>query len=200
MNILITGGCGFVGSNIAIALKNNGNSVTCFDNLSRRGSEIILQRILKHECTFVHGDIRNPDDFLKLKKHYDIMIECSAEPSVLAGSNGADAYSLINNNLIGSIHCFEYCRMNKTAIIFLSTSRVYPYNKIESFKYEEFETRFEIGEHNSFISKNGLTDDFPLTGIRSLYGATKLAAEFLLQEYSCHKVSKINYYLVLFVF
>ncbi|MFO7145175.1 3-beta hydroxysteroid dehydrogenase, partial [Arthrospira sp. PCC 8006] len=65
MKILITGGCGFLGSNLAIYLKSQGHEITCFDNLVRRGSELILSRILEHECTFFHGDIRNAEDFEK---------------------------------------------------------------------------------------------------------------------------------------
>ena len=105
MNILITGGCGFVGSNLSIELKNQGNQVTCFDNLSRKGSELILQRILDHGCNFLHGDIRNSEDFINLEHDFDLMIECSAEPSVLYGSKGSDALYLISNNLIGFINC-----------------------------------------------------------------------------------------------
>jgi CDP-paratose 2-epimerase len=184
MNFLITGGCGFVGSNLAIALKHAGHSITCFDNLSRRGSELILQRLLDHECEFIHGDIRNADDFSKIKGHYDLMLECSAEPSALAGADGSDAYSLINNNLIGFINCIEYCRINYSAIIFFSTSRVYPYDKIGLLEYKELETRFEILAENQFVSNCGISVDFPLKGIRSLYGATKLAAEYILHEYA----------------
>jgi len=186
MNILITGGCGFVGSNLAITLRKQGQNIHCLDNLSRRGSEFNLQRILEYDCKFIHGDIRNSDDLDKMGANYDIMLECSAEPSVLAGSKGSDAYSLINNNLIGFINCVEYCRKNSIAVIFLSTSRVYPYNKIDSFTYEELDSRFEIKNNNPFISRKGITVDFPLKGIRSLYGATKLTAEYILQEYSAN--------------
>jgi len=184
MNILITGGCGFVGSNLSIELKNQGYQVTCFDNLSRRGSEIILPRILSHGCDFTHGDIRNREDFFRLNPDFDLMIECSAEPSVLSGSQGNDAYFMINNNLIGSINCFEYCRIYKIPIIFLSTSRVYPYDKLGSLQYYEEETRFEVVNDQDYVSSNGVSVDFPLSGIRSLYGATKLSAEFVLREYS----------------
>lgn len=184
MNILITGGCGFVGSNLAIELKNQGHQVTCLDNLSRRGSELILQRILEYGCNFVHGDIRNTEDFLKLKDDFDLMIECSAEPSVLSGAKGNEAYYLINNNLFGLVHCLEFCRIHQVPIIFLSTSRVYPYDRIDSLHYIEEETRFEVADNQEYVNQNGVSVDFPLNGIRSLYGATKLAAEFLLKEYS----------------
>jgi CDP-paratose 2-epimerase len=184
MNILITGGCGFVGSNLSIELKNQGHRVTCYDNLSRRGSELIMHRIMEHGCNFIHGDIRNTEDLLKLNNDFDLMIECSAEPSVLSGSKGDDAYYLVNNNLIGLINCLEYCRIHRVSIIFLSTSRVYPYDKLNSLQYNEEETRFEVSDNQEYVSKNGVSIDFPLYGIRSLYGATKLSAEFLLKEYS----------------
>lgn len=184
MNILITGGSGFVGSNLAIELQNQNHEVTCFDNLSRKGSELILQRILEYGCNFIHGDIRNSEDFLKLKDDFDLLIECSAEPSVLAGAEGNEAYYLINNNLFGFINCLEYCRIHRTPIIFLSTSRIYPYDKLGSLPYVEEDTRFEIADNQEYVSRSGVSIEFPLYGIRSLYGATKLAAEFLLKEYS----------------
>ncbi len=65
--IIITGGCGFIGSNLAVALKKDGFDVTCFDNLSRRGSEILARRIQDFGCFFVKGDIRNRIELSKLE-------------------------------------------------------------------------------------------------------------------------------------
>ena len=184
MNILITGGCGFIGSNLAVALKSDGHNVICFDNLSRRGSGVILQRILSNDCTFIHGDIRNREDFNRIKDDCEVMIECSAEPSVLADAQGEDAFFLIENNLFGAVNCFEYCRKRKMSVIFLSTSRVYPYNVLNGLKYEEKETRFAYNDEKVGISSKGIRVDFPLKGVRSLYGTTKLSGEYILQEYS----------------
>ena len=183
-NLLITGGCGFIGSNLAIGLLREGYSVTCFDNLSRRGTEYLLKRIQEHGCKFVFGDIRNVEDFGKLKERYDVLIECSAEPSVLVGSEGSEARYIINNNLVGSINCFEFAREKVMPVLFLSTSRVYPYSSINSYKFLEDETRYIPSENRQGISKKGVSVDFPLNGYRSLYGATKLASEYILQEYS----------------
>ena len=183
-NILITGGCGFIGSNLAIALKSDGHEITCFDNLSRKGSEILLNRIQEHGCKFIRGDVRYTDDFDQLEEQYDIMIECSAEPSVMVGAKGEDAKYLLDNNLIGSLNCFEFCRKKNIAIIFLSTSRVYPYDLINNLKFEELSTRYEYSDNVQGISKNGVSLECPLNGYRSLYGASKLASEFVLQEYS----------------
>jgi CDP-paratose 2-epimerase len=184
MNILITGGCGFIGSNLAVALKTEGHDVLCFDNLSRRGSEFILSRVLDYGCKFVHGDIRNQEDFNKIKQQCEIMIECSAEPSVLVGSQGSEAMFMVKNNLFGAANCFEYCRIHGNSIIFISTSRVYPYNVLNECQYTEKETRFEYADKKNGISINGVGIDISLQGYRSLYGATKLSGEFLLQEYS----------------
>ena len=89
MKILITGGAGFVGSALAIQIKTNYSTyeVICLDNLKRKGSELNLPRLAKVGATFVHGDIRNKEDFDALPI-VDFVIEASAEPSVLAGLNG----------------------------------------------------------------------------------------------------------------
>lgn len=184
MKILVTGGAGFIGSNLCVELSKDRNEVTCFDNLSRRGSEILLKRVLEHNCKYVHGDIRNAEDFNKLDSEYDVMIECSAEPSALVGTAGKDAFYVINVNLLGSVNCFEFCRSHKIAVIFLSTSRVYPYNVINSLKYKESHSRFLYQGNKVGISRSGIKKTFPLEGFRSLYGASKLSAEYILKEYS----------------
>jgi CDP-paratose 2-epimerase len=184
MDILVTGGCGFIGSSIAIALSDRGHRVTCFDNLMRRGSEILLGRIREHGCTYVHGDIRNPGDFDRVRDGQSLLIECSAEPSVLVGTKGHEALGLININLFGSVNCFEYARIHKMPVIFLSTSRVYPYDRLNELKLEQQETRFEYLGRDAGISFAGISVDYPLPGYRSMYGATKLSSELLLREYS----------------
>lgn len=182
-NILITGGCGFVGSNLAVWLSAQGHCVTAFDNLSRRGSEMLLRRILNQGVAFRHGDIRNPEDLERLAGDFSVMIECSAEPSVLVGTQGADARFMVNNNLVGSLNCFELARRRRMAVIFMSTSRVYPYDAINACSFRESATRFELAREQAGISMRGVASNFPLQGVRSLYGATKLASELILQEY-----------------
>ncbi len=186
MKILITGGAGFVGSSLCLALKRRYPSYTivAFDNLKRRGSEMNLPDLYEHHIEFVHGDIRNEED-LDAVDGFDIMIEASAEPSVLAGLNSNPNY-VIHNNLNGSIHCFNACLKHNAKLIFLSTSRVYPVERIENAHFIEEETRFSFSEKQNEpgISSLGISEDLNLMGYRSFYGTTKLASEYFIQEYA----------------
>jgi CDP-paratose 2-epimerase len=183
---LITGGAGFVGSNLSVALKEAFPSVavTAFDNLKRRGSELNLPRLRQHGIAFVHGDVRCREDIEQLSA-FDLLIDCSAEPSVQAGLD-ASPMPVIANNLIGTIHCMEAARRNDAALLFLSTSRVYPIATLNRLAFSEEETRFHWTGEESVpgFSVEGVAENFPLDGPRSLYGATKLASELLLQEYA----------------
>ena len=184
-SILITGGCGFVGSNLSILLKAAYplSRIIAFDNLKRRGSELNVSRLKTSGVEFIHGDIRNREDFEEIGK-VDFIIEAAAEPSVLAGINNTPEY-LVNTNLLGTINCLNYAVRHNAAVIFLSTSRVYPFALLDSLVYEEFATRYSFGSEQTIrgASINGITSDFPLVGARSLYGATKLASELLIIEY-----------------
>lgn len=185
--ILITGGAGFVGSNLAVLLKEKypSYSIICFDNLKRRGSELNLIKLKALDIEFIHGDIRDKSDFEQIKVPVDCVIDAAAEPSVLAGLDGNTDY-LIGTNLNGTINALNFCMKNKAKFIFLSTSRVYPIKAIESIEVVEAATRFEICATQQMpgINTNGISEMFPLAGARSLYGATKLASEMMVEEYN----------------
>jgi CDP-paratose 2-epimerase len=176
MRLTVTGGAGFVGSNVAcgLALRHPDWEVTALDSLKRRGSELTLQRLREAGVAFVHGDVRQPGDLEDVGR-FDALLECSAEPSVMAGLDGGRDF-VVHTNLLGAYHCFEAAARQNAHVIFLSTSRVYPISGLSALELREGETRFELdGE--------GIDESFPLAGARTLYGATKLAAELLLAEY-----------------
>jgi CDP-paratose 2-epimerase len=186
--LLITGGAGFVGTTLAIALKQRfpDARVLVMDNLHRRGSELNLARLARAGVQFVHGDIRSPEDLLALLPEAPgLLIECSAEASAQAGYGGSPEY-LIRTNLTGCFHCLELARRTRSDFIFISTSRVYPFEALNNLLFIEEETRFSLAPEQTVLgaSPAGISEAFPLEGARSLYGMTKLAAELMVEEYA----------------
>lgn len=183
--LLITGGAGFVGSNLAVSLaaRHPEWEIVALDNLYRRGSELNLPRLREAGVEFVRGDVREPEDLARVPR-ISALIECSAEPSVMSGVDGDTGY-LVHTNLTGAYNCLELARRDGAFVVFLSTSRVYPVQPQVDLKLEEAETRFEIAAEQALpgVSPAGISEDFPLEGARTLYGATKLAAELLIEEY-----------------
>jgi CDP-paratose 2-epimerase len=184
--MLITGGCGFVGSSLAIRLKREFPSckVKAFDNLRRRGSELAIARLGDAGVEFIHGDIRNREDFDSIGE-ISVLIEAAAEPSVLSGIDSTPDY-VLNTNLAGTINCLNFAMKNNAKFVFLSTSRVYPISSLNRIKYSEADLRFEISPRQEVagISVNGISEEFPLNGARSFYGASKLSSELIIQEYA----------------
>jgi len=175
MNILITGGCGFVGSNLAYYFKEAGHDVTCVDNLVRRGSEYNLPEFKQRSIRFVHGDIRCVEDFPK--PDFDFLLECSAQPSATGGYD--NPVFDFTNNTVGLMNCLEYCRKNDIALMFWSTNKVYCGDKINAIPRIEKETRYEWADYNG-VSENFSVDG----GDHSIYGLTKIQSDLAVQEYA----------------
>jgi CDP-paratose 2-epimerase len=185
-HVLVTGGSGFVGASLCCGLadRHPGWRITALDNLKRRGSELNLPRLKAHGVGFVHGDVRAQEDLLALDR-VDAIVECSAEPSALAGVDESPDY-LVQSNLVGAYHCLELARRDDAQVVFMSTSRVYPYRALDALAHTESATRFELDDAQALrgASGRGIAEDFPLEGPRTLYGATKLAAELLVTDYA----------------
>lgn len=183
--VLITGGAGFVGSNLAVALAERHPRwrLTALDNLHRKGSELNLPRLRSAGVEFIRGDVRDPDDLAEAGGP-ELIIECSAEPSVMSGVDGDSSY-LVHTNLTGAYNCLELARRSDAALIFLSTSRVYPLKALTGVGLRETDSRFELDDVQAApgVSAAGIAEDLPLAGARTLYGATKLAAELLIEEF-----------------
>ena len=124
MKILITGGCGFVGSNLAIFLKKKlkNSKIFSLDNLFRKGSKINQLRLKKNKIKNYRFDIINFKKIQNLKK-FDLIIDCCAEPAIEASKKDPDR--VFNTNLIGTFNILKKCAKDNSKIIFLSSSRVY---------------------------------------------------------------------------
>ncbi len=185
-SVLITGGAGFVGSSLAVRLRAfwPDISVTCVDNLHRRGSKLNLHRLAKAGVKFDRGDVRFPDTFKDSR--FDLMIDAAAEPSVMAGLGGGDTKYVVDTNLGGTLNVLEAARRYGAALLFISTSRVYPLASLRAIRLSNAASRFEISMRQSLpgITTKGISELFPLQGARTLYGATKYASEIVAGEYA----------------
>jgi CDP-paratose 2-epimerase len=186
MKILVTGGAGFIGSHLCLALREHlpGAVVTALDNLKRRGSELALPRLRQAGVAFLHGDVRVADD-IAAAGPVDLLVECSAEPSVHAGYGASPGY-VVQTNLVGLINCLEHLRRHGGDLIFLSSSRVYPVPGLRALPLARVGDRLVLKDRQAGAgwSDAGISEAFPLHGNRSLYGATKLAAELVIDEYA----------------
>lgn len=175
MRILITGGAGFVGANLAKHLKSKGNDVVVMDNLVRRGSELNLPAFKELGIRFIHGDVRNKEDFLHFNGIYDFIMETSAQPSACTGYNNPTFD--ITNNFNGLLNVLEFARLDNSKVIFWSTNKVYCGDKINALGAREGKTRFH--------SKNRIAEDFPIDGgDHSIYGLSKVCADLTCQEWA----------------
>tara|TARA_B100001741_G_scaffold307382_1_gene302146 strand:- start:1191 stop:2219 length:1029 start_codon:yes stop_codon:yes gene_type:complete len=183
MRILITGGCGFVGSNLAIYLKEkfNKSRISTLDNLCRKGSEINRKRLKFHNINNLKIDISNNKKILKLPK-YDLIIDCCAEAAVEVSKLNPD--KVIFTNLIGTYNIVKKCVKDKSKIIFLSSSRVYSIEAIKKI-IGKINLRNEI-KTNFLINEN-----FNTSGVKSLYGLSKLSSEEIIKEYNY--TNNLNY-------
>ena len=174
MKILITGGCGFVGSNIAIYLKNkiSNAKIDSLDNLSRKGSVVNYNRLKKHN---IKNYKYNIDDYKKIKKipKYNLIIDCCAEAAVEVSKIHIDR--VFNTNLVGTFNILKKCAQDRSNLIFLSSSRVYAIDSLKSLN-----KRIKKNIKKKFLINNKLTTK----GAKSIYGFTKFASEELIKEYS----------------
>jgi len=177
MKILITGGCGFIGSNLAIFLKKKGFSIFSLDNLSRNGSYLNYLRLKKEKIKNFKYNIASDKQIEKLPK-FNLIIDCCAEAAIEASrSSNSEARRVFETNLIGTFNILKKCNDDNSKIIFLSTSRVYSIKKLR-----DIATNYRFLQK---INKKKLIDTNYDTNLpKSLYGFTKKASENLIEEFN----------------
>ena len=80
--ILVTGGAGFIGSNLCEALLKKGNKVVCLDNFATAKRENLIELLKDSNFTLIEGDIRKLEDCLKATKDVDYVLHQAALGSV----------------------------------------------------------------------------------------------------------------------
>tara|TARA_B100001057_G_scaffold494129_1_gene590064 strand:+ start:83 stop:1108 length:1026 start_codon:yes stop_codon:yes gene_type:complete len=183
MKILITGGCGFVGSNIAIYLKKKMKKVKIYslDNLMRKGSVYNRNRLKKNNIKNFNINIEKYKKIKSLPK-FNLIIDCCAEPAIEASLKEPDR--VFNTNLIGTFNILKKCLKDNTNVIFLSSSRVYSIEKLRRMvKNLDIKKTLPI--------KKKINELFETNSASSLYGFTKISSEKLIKEF--FYVNKLKY-------
>lgn len=172
MKLLITGGCGFLGSNLAAHAIEQGIDLVVFDNLSRFGAVANLQWLQsKGSFKFVHGDIRNSNDVSRIVKELKPDAVYHLAGQVAMTTSIANTRMDFEVNALGSFNVLEAVRDHSpnACVLYSSTNKVY--GDLEQFNYEETPTRY------SCTSKpNGFDETVPLD-FHSPYGCSKGSAD-----------------------
>lgn len=179
MKLLITGGCGFLGSNLAAHAIEKGLDLVVFDNLYREGSLHNLTWLRgKGTFRFVHGDIRNQNDITRLIQDFrpDAIFHLAGQ--VAMTTSIANPRMDFEVNVVGTHNLLEAVRSFAplAAVVYSSTNKVY--GDLEQYVYRETETRFECIDR-----PNGFDEATPLE-FHSPYGCSKGAADQYMLDYA----------------
>jgi len=179
MKYLITGGCGFLGSNIASKILEQGDELIVFDSLYRFGSYQNKEWLeTQGEFIFIHGDIRNTNDVERMIQTHkpDVIYHLAGQVAMTTSIN--DPRMDMEVNVGGSFNLLNAVRLYspESAIIYSSTNKVY--GDLEQFTYRETDTRYEcIEKTNGFDESVGL--DF-----HSPYGTSKGSADQYMLDFA----------------
>lgn len=186
MKVILTGACGFAGSTLARELLAHSErlEIIGLDNLSRPGSELNRTLLARLGVQLRHLDIRSATDVDSLPAA-DFVIDAAANPSVLAGIDGAtNSRQVIEHNLIGTLNLLEFCKRQKAGFILLSTSRVYSIAALAAVPVEVSNEAFRPTDFSiPGLTRLGVDEEFSTTPPLSFYGTAKLASEQLALEY-----------------
>lgn len=176
---LITGGCGFVGSNVAARLLDDAENVLVFDNLSRHGTEANLEWLrgmgLQH---FVKGDTSHSDELNAVLESYrpDVIFHLAGQVAMTTSMN--DPRLDFNTNVLGSFNLLEGVRKfcPETAIVYSSSNKVY--GELQHVALIEEEKRYSAPAFPQGIDENA-----PLE-FQTPYGCSKGAADQYMLDYA----------------
>lgn len=185
MKLLITGGCGFLGSNLGAHAISQGIDLCAFDSLYRHGAQENLAWLRQQgSLDFVHGDIRNPNDVLRIVERLrpDAIFHLAGQ--VAMTTSIANPRMDFEVNVLGTLNLLEAVRQHVpgSTVIYSSTNKVY--GDLEQFQYEETPTRYRC------IDKPRGFDETTQLEFHSPYGCSKGAADQYLLDY--HRIFELR--------
>ena len=179
MKYLITGGCGFLGSNIASKILEQGGDLVVFDSLYRFGSYQNLEWLkTQGKFQFIHGDIRNTNDVERTIKVHKPDVIYHLAGQVAMTTSISDPRMDMEVNIGGSFNLLNAVRLYSpdSSIIYSSTNKVY--GDLEQFTYKETDTRYSCVE-----KPNGFDESVSLD-FHSPYGTSKGSADQYMLDFA----------------
>jgi CDP-paratose 2-epimerase len=190
-NLLVTGSCGLIGSEVCCFFARMGFEVAGIDNNYRAhffgpegDTSWSLERLRREIPGYRHHaiDIRDRDAVLAVMAEWrpGLIVHTAAQPS---HDRAADIPFLdFEVNALGTLHMLEAARRYapESPFVHMSTNKVYG-DRPNSIPLVELETRWEYGDA---AFENGIAEDFPIDqSTHSVFGASKVAADVMTQEY-----------------
>jgi len=177
--ILITGGAGFVGINLADHFISRGHHVLVLDNFYRAGSRDNLRWLegrFGDGFELIEADVRDPGTLQHACKGTDAVFHLAGQTAVT--TSVADPRADFEINALGTFNVLEAARLSgrNPVLIFTSTNKVY--GDLESVPYAEHSTRYTYSDN-----RNGIDESQPLD-FHSPYGCSKGAADQYVRDYS----------------
>lgn len=178
--VLVTGGAGFVGSNLVSNLLTDGYEVTVFDALLRRGNQANIAWLKRHPAScslrIVKGDVRDFPAVRAAVSDADLIFHLAGQVAVT--SSVTDPRTDFKINALGTLNLLEAARLggHRPTIIFSSTNKVY--GGIENVAIVEEHERYRLRDF-----PKGIPEGQPLD-FHSPYGCSKGAADQYVRDYS----------------
>ena len=178
MRILITGGAGFIGSNLAAHFTRAGHAVTIFDNFSRRGADsnrAWLESSLAAGPAVIRGDVRDADAIAQAAREQDVIFHLAGQVAVT--TSVTDPRRDFEDNAVGTFNTLEAARLSGRQPIFVYTSTNKVYGGMEEARIVEQPTRYAFADMPS-----GVSESWPLD-FYSPYGCSKGAGDQYVRDY-----------------
>ena len=180
--VLVTGGAGFIGSNIADRLASEGHHVHLFDALSRPGVERNLDWLRRRhggKISFTRGDVRDEDSLAAAARQSSAIFHMAAQVAVTTSM--VDPREDFDVNVRGTLHLLDAVRLSgrRVPVIFASTNKVY--GDLADVEFRLAQDRYEAAEPT--IHAFGISEARPLD-FHTPYGCSKGAADQYVLDYA----------------
>lgn len=185
MKLLITGGCGFLGSNLAAHALQQGMDLCVLDNLYRHGAHANLEWLRgQGRFEFAHADVRNSGDVSRVIQRLqpDLVFHLAGQVAMTTSIDNPRMDFEVN--ALGTLNVLEAIRLHapRAAVFYSSTNKVY--GDLEQYRYEEMATRYRCIDQPTGIDESTQLD------FHSPYGCSKGSADQYLRDY--HRIFGLN--------